>query len=111
MGVFAIDFDGTLCKDAFPNIGEPNQAMIDRVIQLKDQGHEIILWTCRTGKLLDEAVNWCNQKGLFFHAVNENLPRLITQYNNDCRKISCDYFIDDRNLSIDDFLRGEEIVK
>ena len=111
MSIYAIDFDGTLCKDAFPNIGEPNQAMIDRVIQLKDQGHEIILWTCRTGKLLDEAVKWCNQKGLFFHAVNENLPRLITQYNNDCRKISCDYFIDDRNLSIDDFLRGEEIVK
>ncbi len=107
MSVFAIDFDGTLCRDSFPNIGEPNQAMINKVIQLKEQGHEIILWTCRTGNLLNEAVKWCNQRGLFFHAVNENLPRLITQYNNDCRKISCDYFIDDRNLSIDEFLRGD----
>lgn len=107
MSVFAIDFDGTLCRDSFPNIGEPNQAMINKVIQLKEQGHEIILWTCRTGDLLNEAVKWCNQRGLFFHAVNENLPRLITQYNNDCRKISCDYFIDDKNLSIKDFLRGD----
>ena len=53
---FGIDFDGTLCENDFPNIGEPNWVIINYVKKLKECGHYIGLWTCREGKILDEAV-------------------------------------------------------
>ena len=46
--VFAIDFDGTLCTDAYPEIGEPKQASIN-FCNSKAEGHKLILWTCREG--------------------------------------------------------------
>jgi hypothetical protein len=100
--IYAVDFDGTLCKDKWPEIGEPNQSVIDFCIRKKSEGHKIILWTCREGQSLIRAVLWCNLRGLFFDAVNTNLPDKIKEYGTDPRKIGADYFIDDRNLSIID---------
>ncbi len=54
--IYAFDFDGTLCKEAFPNIGQPNRVMIQYVKRLKQNGNRIILWTCRYGERLEEAV-------------------------------------------------------
>jgi hypothetical protein len=58
-------------------------------------GAKLILWTCRTGALLDAAVSWCKDEGLTFDAVNENLPEIIEAFGSDTRKIFANEYIDD----------------
>lgn len=55
----AVDFDGCLCSDAFPDIGAPNWEVITEAIKERTAGAGLILWTCREGKLLEEAVTAC----------------------------------------------------
>ena len=95
--IYAVDFDGTLCTNAWPDIGEPNIAFIRHFRELREQGHKLILWTCREDEMLHKAVAWCASYGLFFDAHNANLPERIEQYGGDCRKISADWYCDDRN--------------
>ena len=94
--IIAVDFDGTLCTDCFPDIGQPNTALIELLQGLKQQGRQIILWTCRCGKHLEEAVEWCRKRELEFDAVNENIQEMIKWHGNDCRKIFADVYIDDK---------------
>lgn len=101
--VYAVDFDGTLCEDKYPDIGAPNNALIISLILLRRQGHKLILWTCRGGEYLKKAVDWCKRQGLEFDAVNENLPERIQLYGNDCRKIGYDILIDDKAVSSEEY--------
>ena len=96
--VYSCDFDGLLCDDAWPEIGRPHMDTIDFFINLRACGNKLILNTCREGKLLDDAKRWCMARGLIFDAYNENLPERIAQYGGDCRKISADYYFDDKNM-------------
>lgn len=96
--IYAVDFDGTLCKYAWPGIGEPNWNLIRFLINHQRQGDKLILWTCRVGNKLDEAVKWCRDHGLKFDAVNENLPEVIESFGCDSRKIFANYYIDDRAI-------------
>lgn len=108
--IYAIDFDGTLCKSMYPKIGSPIQEMIDYCIQLKND-NQIILWTCRTGKELDEAIEWCEEKGIKFDAINENLPEIIEKFKGDCRKIYADIYIDDKSVHTSEIKRHRVLVK
>ena len=99
---YAVDFDGTLCENAWPEIGKPKYKVIDYCNALKAEGHKLILNTCREGVMLHKAVAWCATFALFFDAYNQNLPEHITTYGGDCRKIFADFYIDDKNL----FLEG-----
>ena len=99
--IYAVDFDGTLCIDAYPNIGAPRQEIIDFIKSRHAHGDQIILWTCRSGPALENAVRWCHKHGLTFDAVNDNLAENIACYSNNSRKVSADFYIDDRNLRID----------
>ena len=94
--VIAVDFDGCLCGNRWPEIGEANKGAIRTLIRLRDNGVRLILWTCRTGALLDEAVSWCTGHGLTFDAVNDNLPERIAMYGGDTRKVFADEYWDDR---------------
>ena len=94
--IIAIDFDGTLCEDRWPEIGPPIAEVIVEAKLRKKQGDALILWTCRCGEKLDEAVAWCRRFGLEFDAVNENLPERIAVYGSESRKISADEYWDDR---------------
>lgn len=96
--IYAIDFDGTLCEDKFPKIGDPIEKTINLVKFLKQCGHELILWTCRNGESLEDAVKWCKEHDLEFDAVNKNLDRIIKEWGGDTRKIYCDYYLDDKNI-------------
>lgn len=99
--VIAVDFDGTLCRNAWPCIGSANHRLIRLLKERKrEPSVKLILWTCREGEQLREAVQWCAAHGLAFDAVNENLPERIAQYGGDCRKVSADLYIDDRALSL-----------
>lgn len=104
MTIIAVDFDGTLCSNNWPEIGEPNWDLIDRLKVEQEKGAKIILWTCRTGQMLNDAISWCNNNcNLSFDAVNENLPEMIEKFGGDCRKIFADVYIDDkaRRISYD----------
>lgn len=94
--VYAVDFDGTLCEDAFPEIGKPRLAVIDFVKAARATGDKVILWTCRVGDCLEAAVCWCEAQGIIFDAVNDNLPEVIEKYGTNCRKVCADFYIDDK---------------
>lgn len=96
--IIAVDFDGTLCENKYPKIGEPNRKIIDYVKEQWQNGAKIVLWTCRVGELLDDAVRWCQNQGLTFDAVNENLSEVIEAFGSDTRKIFANEYIDDRNV-------------
>lgn len=95
--IYAVDFDGTLCRNAWPGIGEPNEALIRWLKREKENGATLILWTMREGQYLEEAVAWCNDHGLTFDAVNDNLKALKKGYGNNPRKVFADIYIDDHN--------------
>lgn len=96
--IIAVDFDGTLCVDEWPDIGYPNFTLIDYLKKRKENGDKIILWTNRCGEPLENAIKWCKRYGIELDAVNENLPEIIERFGSDCRKIYADLFIDDRNF-------------
>lgn len=96
--IIAVDFDGTLCFSNWPELGEPNRPLIKYLKNWREQGNKLILWTCRAGEALDKAVSWCQDQQLEFDAVNDNLPEVIEMYGNNSRKITCDYYIDDKAM-------------
>ena len=96
--VFAVDFDGTLCRNAWPNIGEPHYDMIEWIKDLRRNGHKIILWTCREGMKLVDALVWCADHGLFFDAVNDNLEDHKRRFQGNSRKVLADYYVDDKAI-------------
>lgn len=95
---FAVDFDGTLCRNAWPGIGEPYYEMLNWIKELRKNGHKIILWTCREGMPLVDALVWCADHGLFFDAVNDNLEEHKRQFQGNSRKILADYYVDDKAI-------------
>lgn len=94
--IIAVDFDGTLCDERWPGVGMPNWKVISYLKYEQEMGAKIILWTCRTGELLKQAVEWCEKIELHFDAVNENLPEAIKRFGGDSRKIFADEYIEDK---------------
>lgn len=96
--IYAVDFDGTLnLAQEYPKLGEPNRELINFLKGRQQAGDKVILWTCREGDLLKSAVKYCKNYGLEFDTVNDNLRENIEHFNNNCRKVFADYYIDDRN--------------
>ena len=93
----AVDFDGTIVEHKYPEIGKELPFAIDTLKKLSENGHKLVLWTVREGKLLDDAVEFCKSKGLEFYAVNAELPN-ANWSDRGPRKIRADLYIDDRNL-------------
>ena len=96
--VIAIDFDGTIVEHNYPKIGKPMPFVFESLKALQDAGHLLILWTYRSGKLLDEAVEFCRRNGIEFYAVNKSYPEEEFDTSKDSRKILADMYIDDRNF-------------
>lgn len=94
----AVDFDGTLCYSKWPELGQPNLALIEYLQEWKRNGNKLILWTCRCRRSSVESCRMVREQNLEFDAVNDNLPEIIEFYGHNSRKISCDYYIDDRML-------------
>jgi hypothetical protein len=67
--IIAVDFDGCLCENAWPNIGRPIWSSIYRAKEEREAGSKIILWTCRRDEMLTNAVEACQEWGLEFDAV------------------------------------------
>lgn len=95
--ILAVDFDGTLVENAFPAIGQFKPEILSAVLMYKDLGWKIILWSCRTGKMLEDAVKACESAGLLFDAVNDNLPEVQQYFGESTRKVFANLYWDDRN--------------
>ena len=94
----AVDFDGTIVGHAYPEIGKPIPMALEILRKLREEDHhKLILWTMREGRLLQEAVDYCEKNGVYFYACNKNYPEEDIQ-NGSPRKIAVDLFIDDRNI-------------
>lgn len=93
----AVDFDGTVVADAYPEIGKPLPFALQTLKELSKE-HQIILWTCRVGHYLDDAVKLLEDGGVRLFAVNKNFPDEDPSDDHVMRKIDADLFIDDRNF-------------
>lgn len=98
MLTIAVDFDGTLVENRYPEIGKPILFAFEALKKLQQEGHQLILWTYRSGEKLQEAVDYCKGKGIVFYAVNKSYPEEVYD-SNISRKILADLFIDDRNIN------------
>lgn len=97
--VIAVDFDGTIVQHQYPKIGPEIPFATDTLRMLNNDGHQLILWSVREGRLLQEAVDWCKQRGVEFYAVNKDFYEEDESKNKVfSRKLKADLFIDDRNI-------------
>lgn len=97
---YAVDFDGTLSRGVYPATGEPNRELIDYLRARRAAGDKVILWTCREGEALQAAVEYCRLYDLEFDAINDNTEENKARYDNNCRKVAADFYIDDRNAYV-----------
>ncbi len=97
--IIAVDFDGTIVEDKYPAIGNEIPFATETLKMLIRDHHRLILWSVREGQLLEDAVNWCRERGVEFWAVNKDYPEETTENNQHfSRKLKADLFIDDRNI-------------
>ena len=96
--IIAVDFDGTIVEHKYPEIGRELPFAIETLKKLQQERHRLILWSVREGKLLQEAVDFCRERGLEFYAVNSNYAEETLESDHYSRKLKADLFIDDRNL-------------
>lgn len=95
--IIAVDFDGTIVEHEYPNIGKTRLFAFETLKLLQKKGHQLILWTYRSGKELSDAIEFCKKNGIEFYAVNSNFPE--EEFDDTIsRKINADIYIDDKNL-------------
>jgi hypothetical protein len=69
--IIAVDFDGTCVTHEFPRIGSSIGA--EYVLhRLTRHGHQLILWTVRSGDHLNDAVRWFEHRNIPLFGVNKN---------------------------------------
>ena len=101
--IIAVDFDGTIVEHQFPEIGKMVHGAYEALTKLRENGHTLVLWTCRNNidpalngrKVLDEAIEFLQLQGLKFDAVNKNS---ISIDFCPVPKIYADIYLDDRNF-------------
>ena len=97
--IIAVDFDGTLVTNMFPDIGEPILSTIAALKREQANGAKVILWTCRHDEPLEAAVKWCAEQGIHLDAVNANLPYMIELYG-ESRKVGASEYWDDKAVRV-----------
>ena len=97
--LIAVDFDGTIVEHEYPRIGREIPFATETLRMLINDRHQLILWSVREGDLLQEAIDWCHERGVDFYAINRDFPEEDVEKNiHFSRKLKVDLFIDDRNI-------------
>lgn len=113
--IVAVDFDGTLCKHMYPYIGQQDQHhknLMEQLIKFRQNDqNKLILWTCRDGKMLQEAVQWCKNRGLQFDAINQNVKQHQNLNRHYSVKVIADFYIDDKAQSFANTIDKESTVR
>lgn len=107
--IFAIDFDGTIVENKYPEIGDIKPEAKEFILDLQRRGDWWILYTMRDGVELHEAVVFLRNHGLIPDAINDNLPQMKDFYKNNPRKVFANVYIDDHNAGGLRFERPKEI--
>lgn len=100
--IIAVDFDGTITTN--PDMGGElilQEHCKEVLMRLYDDGVTLVLWTCRSGIALKQALDFLSQQGLFhiFVSVNEQVPEVYDKYYPEvAKKVGADIYIDDKNL-------------
>lgn len=107
--IMAVDFDGCLVKNKFPEIGELNNELADYLRKEKDYNNtEIIIWTCRSEKYIEPVRKFLKENNIPFDYINENVEWLPFETS---RKVYADIYIDDRAKFISADGSTPELVK
>ena len=102
--IIALDFDGCIVTNKYPEIGKPIEKNIKKIKEEIANGARVILWTNRVDEYLDAAVNFCNDHDIRLEAVNENLPEIITEFGgSNTRKIFANEYWDDRAVWMSEY--------
>lgn len=97
--IIAVDFDGTIARSNFPVIlGEMPYAG-ESLRKLHEQGHYIIIWTCRTGENLLSAINWLLERKIPFNRINDHNPENLAKYGDAGNKVYAHCYVDDKTCS------------
>ena len=96
--VIAVDFDGTIVQDMFPEVGAVLPGAAKTLRRLHEAGHTIIIWTCRRDERLKEAICCLMREEIPYSRVNSNADEVVKAYGGDTRKICADMYIDDKNF-------------
>ena len=107
--IVAIDYDGTMTRSmSYPDVGELRDCLVELVKELKQNGVVTILWTCRAGKDLDDAVTYLKSKGVEFDYINEGYPPNVEAYKEIglSPKIGADIYYDDKNFGFSHYVWG-----
>jgi hypothetical protein len=94
--IIAVDFNGCLVENKYPDIGEPIRETIEALKAEQAQGARVILWTCRRDQPLTAAVDWCKAQGIRLDTANANLPEMVKAFGGDTIKVYADEYWDDR---------------
>ena len=102
--IIAVDFDGTCVKHAYPRIGEDVGA-VPVLKEMVKNGHQLVLNTMRSGKLLDEAVQWFESNGIKLSGANHTpgqatwtqSPKVYAQLYIDDAALGCPTVMDDND--------------
>jgi hydroxymethylpyrimidine pyrophosphatase-like HAD family hydrolase len=101
--ILALDFDGTLVEHRYPYIGELKVKTLEYVKEKQSKGWKVILWTCRSGEELEEAIKFCNDLGLTLDAVNDNIEDVKNSgWEEFSPKVFADIYLDDRCINVED---------
>lgn len=96
--IIAVDFDGTISRGKYPAIDGEQPYAGEALRKLHAQGHYIIIWTCRCGVQLLEAINWLVEKKIPFDRVNDHNPENVAKYGEGGKKVYAHCYIDDKNI-------------
>lgn len=96
--IVAIDFDGTIVENQFPDIGKMLPDAVESINYLYGKGHKIIIWTSRDGNQLLDAINFIMKNQISFHRINDNLPENTEKYGSNSRKVYAHRYVDDHNI-------------
>lgn len=90
----AIDFDGTCVTHDYPALGNEIGA-IPVLRKLVDNGHNLILFTMRSGLELNAAVKWFDDNGITLFGVQYNPTQFDWTESNKCY---AQLYIDDAGI-------------
>ena len=93
--IIAVDYDGTLFDG-----NKLNVRLIAQLRNAQRSGDTVILWTCREGKTLAEALDTLYRAGFRPSLINSNAPETIRRLHHDSRKIFADIYIDDKAATL-----------
>lgn len=81
--VIAVDFDGTVVSHDYPEVGKDIGAA-PILKELLERGHELVLFTMRSGKHLHDAIEWFSKNNIRLYGIQYNPTQAQWTCSNKC---------------------------